>query len=130
MSGLCLLCNPMTGGCKILPDATIRSCTYVLLTGYGDLSPSGGTGNANNDHLAGAVRILAVVGTGMMCTEENRITYQVFSFASGEGDDGARAWGPVKRSVELKTGFWVLMGDDQWSLQKTVDVQVQKLLPN
>ena len=64
----------------------------------------------------------------MMCTEENRITYQVFSFTSGEGDDGARAWGPVKRSVELKTGF--CGAGDQWSLQKTVDVQVQKLLPN
>jgi len=25
---------------------------------------------------------------------------------------------------------WVLMGDDQWILQKTIDVQVQKLLPN
>jgi hypothetical protein len=61
-------------------------------------------GNAN-DHLP-AVWILAVTGTGMMCTEENRITYQVFSFASGVG-----AWGPVKRSVELKTGFWVPVYD-------------------
>jgi len=63
-----------------------------LLTGYDYLSPSG-AGNTN-DHLA-AVRILAVAGTSMMCTEEKRITYQVFSFASGGGgDDGAAgAWG-------------------------------------
>jgi hypothetical protein len=98
-SGLCL-CNPMTGDCALVPDATIKNCTYILVTAY-DLLPK--SGSASDDDLA--VRILAVHGWDKIFAKENRIKYQLFSFKSGGG-----VWGPVRRSVELQQDFWVLAG--------------------
>jgi len=88
--GLCLS-NPIAGYCAFLPAASLNPCEYILVTGGYDPSPSGGCGGGDGP----VVRILAVEGRYMMRTEDDRITYQLFSGAGGG------AWGPVKRSWEL-----------------------------
>jgi hypothetical protein len=76
-----------------LPQPSImdmEECEYTLLSGY-DLSSPG----TRDEH--GSVWILAKAGTLVLCTEEDRMTYQVFSYG---GHGGAGIWGPVQRSDE------------------------------
>ena len=102
--------NPMTGGCKILPDATIRSCTLCLAhrlrlsfpvrRGKHQRPPGGGadTRCCRDEHD---------VHRG----EEDYIPGLLLRFRRRRRRRRGRGVGPVKRSVELKTGFWVPVYD-------------------
>jgi len=99
---LCL-CNPMAARreCTFFPLPSImQTCDFTLLSADDLSSP----GNGNRDEQR-SVRILAKAGTLVLCTEDNRLTYQVFSCAGGAGGDGAGIWGPVRRSDEVDNGL-------------------------
>ncbi|CAL5020101.1 unnamed protein product [Urochloa decumbens] len=100
---LCL-CNPMTGACMFLPDATLEVDAYVLVTGN-DLSPS------EPDDMAVGIQIIAVKSE---YNETNTtLQYQHFSYTSSNGTGSWGSSGPVMRSGKFKERLIVSVDRDK-----------------
>ncbi|KAF8715069.1 hypothetical protein HU200_027616 [Digitaria exilis] len=87
---LCLY-NAMTGDKTLLPAASFKPDSYVLVTGY-DLSPSSGA------------RVVAVRSEYTAADHTVAIRHQQLSLTSGATT--VCDWGPVKRSPEFKSNLW------------------------